>query len=213
GNFIPFDSFNNIKHLYKFAKENNVKWLYNEACLDHEAGTAFTFLKGYLQSKLGWKTDLDVECLEKKFFAAMYGSQKDRMYSVYKDMKAYCKRQTEEEGFPRFHGSRELFYPGRWDKDVMQSMYDRMVKAENALVANGEYKEARHVQNEQIYPLGVLVRCFRDDYTRKEHIEMLEKLRRYLFEFGFVTLGCGEIGWVPRFFEMLGIDKNKIWKK
>jgi len=211
GVFIPYNSFSSIKSLYKFTKEYNVRWLYNEACNDNQMGTAFTLLKGYLQSKLGWKTDLDVEMLEKKFFDAMYGTQSKAMYSVYKDVLAYSKRQTEEESFPLFNGSREVLYPVRWDKDVLYDFLKRMEAAEKALIANGELKEAQHVKIEQMYPIGVLVRCCRDEFTKKEFTCMLKKLRDYMFEYNLITLGSGELNWPPKFCEMLGMTNEEIW--
>ena len=213
GVFIPYNSFSSIKSLYKFAKEYKVRWLYNEACNDNQMGTAFTLLKGYLQSKLGWKTDLDVEMLERKFFNAMYGSQSDAMYAIYLDILAYSQRQMEEENFPIYTSSREIFYPVRWDKDVLYDFLNRMDAAEKALIENGELKEAQHVQIEKIYPIGVLVRCCRDRLTQKVYTDMLKKLRDYMFEYNLQTLGAGELSWPPKFCEMLGMTNEQIWGK
>lgn len=211
GNFMPYDSFRGMKDLYKFAKENNVSWLYNEACGENGTGTAFTLLKGYLHSKLGWKTDMDIEALEKKFFNAMYGSQSETMYQIYKEIREFSKKQVDELHFPTQLSSRQICYIDYWSQERLYSWLKRMEAVEEALIQTKELEAAKHVQIEQIFPLGMLVRVFRDNFSKQEHEEQVKKLKQYLFDYGFVTLGAGSIGWVPDFFEMIGMSQKEIW--
>ena len=211
GTLIPYDSLRGIESLYKFCKEHKVRWLFIENCTQNAAGTAFSFLKGYLHSKLGWKTNLDVKELEIKFFKAMYGSQYEMMYAIYQEMREYSRQQTDQEHFPMQTCSREVFYEIRWSKEKLQDWLDRMKVAEKKCLEVGEYAAAKHIRIEQLYPLGTLVRVFRDAYTKKVFTEMMAELKKNLFEFGFITLGAGEIGWTPKFFQMLGMTQEEIW--
>ena len=212
GTFIPYDSFNNMKDLYKFVKEHKVRWLYCECGLQNVASTAFGLLKGYLHSKLGWKVDTNIKTLEKKFFRAMYGSQNEEMYDIFKEMKAYSKSQWEEKHMSPWIGTRALFLEEYWDKDLLQNWLLRMRKAEQKLIEEHDLKAAEHVWIEQIYPVATLLRVWRDAFSKQEREEMLQILKTYFFKYGVKDLGAGSIGWSPAYLEMLGMPKEEIWK-
>lgn len=94
---VMYDTFGVMKQNYKMLLKYGVKGLYDQTESYMATSTAFGRLKGYLQSKLLWNVDADVEALTDKFFENVYGSAAGTMKGVFNENREYYKKLYTEE--------------------------------------------------------------------------------------------------------------------
>lgn len=84
---IPFNCYNTLQDMYRFYKKNNCASIFNEG-LDGgvKEGTAFADLRNYLEAKLSWDVDADVNALIADFMDGMYGAAAKQMTEYYNGM-------------------------------------------------------------------------------------------------------------------------------
>ena len=90
--FIPFCNFGAMQDNFRIAKENNVKYLFNEGQHYNETPnpTGFTYLKDYLESKLMWDVEADAKQLTEKFFTNYFGAAAEPMRKYYDQLNAHA---------------------------------------------------------------------------------------------------------------------------
>ncbi len=108
-NFIPYNSFNQMKGIYTFAKNNGYSMMFDQAAVT-SAGRlpGWCNLKAYLNSKIGWDISLNMEEQIEKFFKGYFGPASDIMLKWFNNYRAHAAvLETEEFGF---NGSRSIFF-------------------------------------------------------------------------------------------------------
>lgn len=68
----PYDTYNIIQQNYQLAYKYNVYWLFDQAQARQNNSTGFHILKYYLNSKLAWNVNADVNTLIDEFFEKCY---------------------------------------------------------------------------------------------------------------------------------------------
>lgn len=94
---VMYDTFGVMKQNYKTLLKYGVKGLYDQTESYMAASTAFGRLKGYLQSKLLWNVNYDVDALTDKFFENVYGCAASAMKAVFNENREYYKKLYAEE--------------------------------------------------------------------------------------------------------------------
>lgn len=84
--FIPFDCFNNIKANYNIFKQFNVRFLFDQGKHD-SLGSGFITFREYLESKIAWDTNADLNTLTNEFFAEYFGDASDVMLEFYNSLR------------------------------------------------------------------------------------------------------------------------------
>ncbi len=99
---LPYDTFQAKTELYKFAKEMGAVSIFDEA-QRHQTGSVagWSILKCYLETKLRWDVNSNVNKLTEKFFKNCYGEDAEAMYDCYKEFRvlyrqAVAKKETGE---------------------------------------------------------------------------------------------------------------------
>ncbi|MDY2841204.1 MAG: DUF4838 domain-containing protein [Candidatus Borkfalkiaceae bacterium] len=103
---VTYDTFGVLQENYKLLLKYGVKGLYDQTESYMAVSSGFGRLKGYLQSKLLWNVDADVNALTDKFFAAVYGDAATAVKTVYEETRAYYKELYETED--KFAGQTDL---------------------------------------------------------------------------------------------------------
>lgn len=94
---VPYDPFTCMQQDYKFLASTNPLTLLDQGQTGHaDYATGFTMFKYYLQSKLRWNTDADVEELTKNYFKYYFGVACEEMYQYYTTYRLYLKYLTDE---------------------------------------------------------------------------------------------------------------------
>lgn len=102
GYFEIYDTLSNMQEFARFCKDRDLQYYFLQGqqvqCKDN---SAWGHLHTYLNSKIGWNTEIDVLKETKKFFKAFYGPAGDAMYEMYTQMTvhtAYLKETYSKYG-------------------------------------------------------------------------------------------------------------------
>lgn len=85
----PYDAFNAMQENFQFFKEHNVKYFYAQGQYANVQTTGFIDLQTYLQSKLLWDVDENVEMLTDNFFKNYFKEASDPMRMYYEELRAH----------------------------------------------------------------------------------------------------------------------------
>lgn len=206
GNYMAmYDTYGTIGDLYQFVDQFDVEYYYNQAQWGNPAGvTGFGLLRGYLASKLGWESSLDVPTLIDKFFIGMYGSEAGNVRAIFDEMRVYNHYQRNELGmFELVYAGNNPANTNTYSKSVLLSWVERLQEIEKRLEANGETLACVNVQCEVFGPMMILLDLYRSTLTP-------EQLDRYLEEISAYQISTGISYWS----EGLSITaKLAEWKK
>ena len=65
------------------------RWIFDQGQQGNECSSGFNNYKLYLNSKLQWNVDLDVDELKQKYFGAMYGPASEKMQEYYDHIRIH----------------------------------------------------------------------------------------------------------------------------
>lgn len=183
GWMIPYNTYYTLQELYQFAYENNVRWFYPEAQGANDKATAFSLLKAYLYSKLGWNIYADVDILINKFFKAMYGTKSDLMYQFFNEitvLETYHNKVLGHSGYMQASGHfKEKEY---WPQNLVLKWVEDLENAQKELQLEGDTVSAANIRLEEISPLYILIRMYSLSFTTDELYVYKSRIRDYLYE-------------------------------
>lgn len=109
--FVPWDSYGAIKENYITLLENNAQWVFDQS-YDDPAISHFTVLSSYVNYKLQWNVNQDVNELIDRFMDNYFLDAASAMSQYFNEMRAHFDYLTKEFG-----------YLGRIAQAVDSSMY------------------------------------------------------------------------------------------
>lgn len=95
----PYNTFDSLQANYQLAKNSNVSFMYNLGLNTGGSATGWSVLKVYLQSKLGWNVNCDVEYYTQKFFENYYAETAPEMRAWFNEYRAHAIYIQENKGF------------------------------------------------------------------------------------------------------------------
>ena len=203
GWMIPYNTFFTLQEMYQFAYENNVRWFYPEAQGANDKATAFSLLKAYLYSKLGWNICSDVNELINKFFKAMYGSKSDVMYNFFNEitvLETYQNKALGHSGYMQASGHfKDIEY---WPKNIVLKWVETLETAQRELQLEGDTVSAANIRIEEISPLYILIRMYPLTFSSDELSIYKNRIRDYLYEANIKAMYQGQS--VEAYLESLG---------
>ncbi len=113
----PYDSFDGIVDNYRVAKEINTRWIFDQAQWnEYGFSTGWSNLKSYINAKLAWDTDLDINVLIDDFFETYFGPAQGEMREIFNQMRmltAYNKKNNKLGGLRSIYQNvlQEKFWP------------------------------------------------------------------------------------------------------
>lgn len=88
GEYLDFyNTFDSMQENYKLLKDRGFDFIFDQAQCDVTECTGFSRLKMYLNAKLAWDVDENVEKLTQGFFENYFLDASENMYDLYKSMK------------------------------------------------------------------------------------------------------------------------------
>lgn len=186
GFMFAYNTFFAYKDFYKFVKEYNVQWMVLEGQWNNAVSTGFNGLKPYLQSKLGWNINVDIDLLVEKYFNAMYGTKSDEMLNIFYSYVALLNYQIDEVGISTAMGGRGFYEKESWPKNIVEGWYNDMTGLMDQLIINGERAEAKRVSLELISPLYAIVRVYAETYNEDELYKYKVQLKDLLNSFNIM---------------------------
>ncbi len=86
---VPFDSFSSMQGDYRAAKEFNARYVFDQGQFNQAKSTDFTAFKIFMQSRLQWKVESDVEALTDEFFTNYFKEAAPAMRAYYEDLRVH----------------------------------------------------------------------------------------------------------------------------
>ena len=88
GDYIDFyNSFDSMQENYKLLKQNGFDFIFDQSQADATECTGFSRLKMYLNAKLAWDVNADVDKLTENFFDNYFLDASASMYALFKNIK------------------------------------------------------------------------------------------------------------------------------
>jgi hypothetical protein len=193
--FTPFDSFDNLQDIYQLAFEHNTAYIFNQSQIglsltwdqtnDHV--TAWEIYKAYLQAKLAWNVNADVDELTDRFFDGYFGEASGEMREYFDDFLRHLdtlKATTDYGGARSFFQDTvaEKYYP----LDVLSKWNDYIDSAIAALEPLRLTEPDRyallysHIANERLSVLYLIIEIYG---TKAPAVISAEKLLEYKLTF------------------------------
>ena len=94
----PYSAFNGIQESYKLAAVSGSKYMYNQGQTGNNNYTGWNKLFIYLESKLGWNVNSDLNYYTDKFFSSYYGLASSNMRKWYDEYRAISFYNAEKNG-------------------------------------------------------------------------------------------------------------------
>ena len=79
----PYNTFDSIQENYKIAVRNGAFWLFDQQQKGAQNSTGFQILKYYLEAKLSWNVNLDINELIDNFFENYFGEANEPMRKIF----------------------------------------------------------------------------------------------------------------------------------
>lgn len=85
----PYDAFNSMQENFRFWKAHSVSSIYAQGQYGNMKATGFVNLQSYLQSKLMWDVDADMEKLTDDYFDHYFKEAGTAMHQYYDELRAH----------------------------------------------------------------------------------------------------------------------------
>jgi len=172
----PYNTFDSTQANYKFAIENHVDFIYDQAQSNQTgSATGWSLLKIYLYSKLTWNVDQDMDSLIHQFMEGFYGPAAETVEEVFRQWKTYANYQTEVLGYG---GSRSIFYEALdsklWNQRLLHQWVNMLTEAMEEVAVlkytdSAMYEQyVKNIATERIAYNYLLLTLFQHSMTEEE---------------------------------------------
>lgn len=146
----PYNTFNSMQENYQLVRELGGFLIYNLGQqFQKNYATGWSTLKVYLESKVGWDVNADVEAYTDKFFDNYFGEASDIMRNIYNEYRAHTVYMEDVVGYK---GSRSMYYnaldKNLWPQSLLESWNSQI---DDALAAIEDVKEEDPLRYESLY--------------------------------------------------------------
>lgn len=138
----PFDTIYSMRGIYSLAKKCGVKYIYDQAQYNNLNGTDFYHLKLYLNSRLQWNVNEDIEKLTDEFFENYF----DKAAPVIKKYFYEVKEQMKyiEETYKHFRVYTVMEKPNYYPQQILDKWLDYFKTAEKSVEYLRQVDEERY---------------------------------------------------------------------
>ena len=134
----PYNTFNSMQENYKIAVRSGAAWLFDQQQKGAQNSTGFQILKYYLQSKLSWNVNLDMNQLIEDFCKNYFGAASDTMTKLLNEVRTRMAYIENELNVPMYVYVL-LENTSYWPKGLLQQWVGYIEQA---------YKDIEAVKNE-----------------------------------------------------------------
>lgn len=202
-NFVDYlgwyDSFNSMVDNYKLVKDCGGYYLFDQATYDTSALTGFDYLKAYLNSKLAWKVDENVNEMTYNFFENYFKQAAKPMRAYFDSYRSWSLIAREELGMGssvRLNIYSKEYFPKQvlmqWLEYINQA-YDAIESVKNSDLALYNRLKNR-INKESIAIRYHLIEFWGNTFEKEVKVEMQKSFKSDAESLGFVYLGEAATG-------------------
>lgn len=194
--FYPYDSLVIKKEFYKLMSKVGTMVLNDQGQTQNIGScTAWDNLKSYLETKLRWDTDADLDALTKRYFEVCYQTASDTMYDLFLQFRAHASQMRTDLANGEYDGKigqgtiADIFgginNPLLWKKPMIISWYNQYKKALEELEPIKEsnpkgYERAyKMISAEIASPIYMLVDLYSDTYSDVALNDLKQEFKNY----------------------------------
>ncbi len=194
---LPYDTFQAKAELYKMANEMGAVSVFDEA-QRHQPGSApgWSILKAYLESKLRWDVECNINELTRKFFENCYGESAQAIYECYAEFRAIYRQAVAKKDAGELSESVGSIFGQLVTKTIWPKNYlDKCVAVYTEALEKAEkYKEedpvkyaatCKLISSERISSLYLIFSLY-TQYSAEETAAMKEMYKQDLLNTGLV---------------------------
>lgn len=159
---MPYNTFNSMQDNYNLLALSNAQWIFDQSQYGQFGGaTGWQVLKTYLNTKLAWNVNYDMEELITYFFTHYFGEAAPEMRQFFESYRAFSAYQEEELGYSRGNRSTDFsaVQERYWPKHVIDSWQGNVNAALEKIASLQERNKERY---DVLYKHIVLERVFLD---------------------------------------------------
>ncbi len=185
--FTPFNSFESKADLYGTLKENNCISIFDAGQGQDGADmipSVYSTLKVYLECKLRWDTEIDVNYYTKKYFYGVYKDAGETMYNTFLSFRSHwndlkTRKDAGDNSVPILSDfMSNMENSALWPHAVVEGWYNNMQKAQEEIayleqIDKEEYDSICLILSaERLSPGYLLVQLYKDLYSSEELLKI-----------------------------------------
>ncbi|MBQ8374851.1 MAG: DUF4838 domain-containing protein [Clostridia bacterium] len=183
--FVPYNTFNSIQGTFKVVSEKGGEILYNLGqSVQQNYATGWSILKVYLESKLAWNVNADMEYYINRFFTHYFGAGAGAMRKIFNEYRAHTvyMDSVDLNESHKMLGSK-ITDSRFWSKNLLEGWNDLTDEALKAIEYLQEedkilYKSLyNHIVGERVSFNYILVEAFGDTYSAKDLTEIKQECK------------------------------------
>jgi len=175
--YTPYDTFSSVQSYYKLCRELGVTYFFNEGPVAQKYDySSWNTLKSYLNAKLAWDADSDVEQLIKNFCNAYFEDAGEIMYKILDDFRILSAYLKETD--PTYGGSfscqksnvKESLWPKMYLMDALKK-YDEAISALSNIRNNDPERYEvlyNRIALERVSPLYLTIKLYNWSFSPDE---------------------------------------------
>lgn len=136
----PYNTFDSIVENYRLARNSGAFWLFDQQQKGASNSTGFWILKYYLEAKLSWNVNLDVDELIDDFFDNYFGEAAEVMKKLFDEVRARMK-YVEDELHVSMYIWQKLENKDYWQKGLLQQWLGYIDEAKKVIAHLAEDDE------------------------------------------------------------------------
>lgn len=170
----PFNSFNSFAENYKYAAKMGAMSVFDQCQNNNAMCTSWERLKAYLNAKVSWNVNADVNALTQEFFEGYYGPAAQTMLELFYAFRVQATYQNANG----YSGSRSVFHaalgnngkkywPKNWIKEQIDGMSRALTEIESLQNTDSELYNAYafNIRLERVSPLYMMVQLYDGQLT------------------------------------------------
>ena len=129
--FIPYNNFNAVQNLYRFAYDNGAKYIFDQYQHNQSVGTDWYRLRAYLAANLQWEIDADKTRLVEDFFANYFVDASQVMLKIFNEQNTWFAYLAEHHAYTGETGGTKnmLLKPELWPQGMIEGWLKDFDKA------------------------------------------------------------------------------------
>ena len=195
--FLPYDSFNFFNDAYAYVVSEGAKGLVIQGRTGDNAGSHITWsnLKMYLQSKMLWNLNLDVNELMDNWFKAMFKDGATEMRQMFDEMRVWQTYVLERDDLYMLRSMyMTLYEKEHWP---LASLKRWAGLCDEALAKVEKYKESdsetyemirTNIEHEWVSPAYLMLKIYQDDLSSEDKNAIVTRFAADIDRFKIITI-------------------------
>lgn len=198
--FVPTNLYNAMADMFKYMKEVSCIKLNVQMQVDNLNGTDFYHLKTWLQSKLRWDVNADIDALIEEYFTHYFGAASTEMLTFFNELRAWFNYIENYLGYgigQQVGGNSDRKF---WPKGLLDNFMKHFENAKKTLEPIKNTDPERYVQLvdrielESLSYRYIIANNYEAYYTESEFTAIRRQIKNDILRFNIKKLKDGATG-------------------